>query len=244
MTYYALVYILGFLAVLVVLLRASRKKEINLTESQVYNLVILMVIGVLVGARIFHIVFWGLGYYLKDPVRMLYIWQGGFSFHGGLVGTIIALALYSRKSKARFFEISDIMVLPAILFLAIGRIVCFINQGIVGRITDVPWCFKFKYSEGCRHPVTLYISAIWFSLFGLLVYVKKKLKSFKVGFLSWIFVALVGAERFLTDFFREGEKHFGLLTGQWFGIIMIVIGGYVLFAYYKKDVKRIFMNKK
>src|SRR3989344_5274188 len=229
-TYYALVYVFGALAVLFMLRKA--RKVIGLSEGGIYDLVVLMIVGAIVGARIFHILFWDLEYFASNLVEVFFIWEGGLSFHGGLTGVGLAAWFYSRKKKVSLMKIADIVVLPAVLFLALGRIANFINQEIVGRITDVSWCVNFRFDEGCRHPVQLYAAGGRFLLF-LFLLLLNDLKKLKEGFIFWNFVFFIGIGRFVLDFWREGVQHLGLLSGQWLGLIMFVVSGVVLWKEYK-----------
>jgi phosphatidylglycerol---prolipoprotein diacylglyceryl transferase len=236
-TYYSLVYILGFLTILYILLKASKTNEINIKESQVYDLLIFLILGLLIGARLFHIIFWNFQYYLNDPIKIFFIWQGGFAFHGGLMGAFLALFLYSKKHNLNFPRLLDLLVLPGIFFLALGRIANFINQEIVGTITSLPWCFNFKYNEGCRHPIQLYAALGRFSLFTFLLYIKNTLSDFRPGFLFWTFLTLISTGRFLLDFLRLDTRYLELTAGQWLSIPFIIFGIYILNKYYRKDLR-------
>jgi phosphatidylglycerol:prolipoprotein diacylglycerol transferase len=238
-TYYALVYLIGFLAALFVLLNAIKKKELNMTESQAYDFIICLIVGIIIGARLFHIFFWNFSYFLSDPIKIFKIWEGGFSFHGGLLGAVIASLFYAKKKKINLGKLTDILTLPAVFMLALGRIANFINQEIVGKITDVSWCVLFDTASGCRHPVQLYAAAGRFALFFFLLYVKKSLKKFKPGFLFWLFIFLIGFGRFFLDFLREGTAYLGLQLGQWFSLVMIIISLVVLIKNYREEIKRV-----
>ena len=238
-TYYALVYIFGILIVLAVLLRASRKKEIGLKEEEIYDFLVLCIFGLLVGARAFHILFWDLDYFLANPIKIFYIWEGGLSFHGGFFGVAVVSFLYSRFKKISLLKIADILVIPIVFILALGRIANFINQEIAGTITNVLWCFNFEYSEGCRHPVQLYASFGRFALFFFLLSIKKKSDEFKDGFIFWNFVFFIGLGRFLLDFLREDVRYFGLAAGQWFALAMLVFGAFILTKNYKRDLFKV-----
>jgi phosphatidylglycerol---prolipoprotein diacylglyceryl transferase len=242
LTWYALVYIIGFLAGLFLLLRAARKKEIGLKENEVYDLMFWGILGLMIGARLFHILFWGFHYYFNNPIKMLYFWEGGMSFHGGLVGTLLAFGIYCKLKKVNFWQIADILAFLGVLMPVFSRIANFINQEIVGTITNVPWCFKFKYDTGCRHPVQLYASAGRLVFFFFMLYMKKTLKKYKEGFFFWTFIFGVGVGRFVLDFWREDAVYFGLKAGQWLALIMILIGGFVLIKSYKKEIKGIFIK--
>ncbi len=237
-TWYALVYIIGFLAALIVLLRASRRKETDLTEGEVYDLTLIGIAGLLIGARVFHVLFWGFDYYLEDWKRILYFWRGGFSFHGGLAGALIVSAVYCKIKKKNFWKIVDILALLGILMPVFSRIANFINQEIVGTITNVPWCFKFKYNDGCRHPVQLYAAAGRALFFGFVLQLRNKIGCWREGFIFWIFIFGIGVGRFVLDFWREDEIYYGLKSGQWLSVAMILIAAYYLVAYYEEDLKK------
>lgn len=234
--YYGLVFVFGFIVALFVLLKAVKKGRLGLTKEKVYDLVFFLLIGIVVGARIFHILFWGLDYYFSDPIKMLYLWQGGLSFHGGLVGGIIAVYFFTKKNKIGFWRVADILTLPAIFMLGFGRIANFINQEILGTITELPWCVKFLRTDplNCRHPVQLYAAVGKFSLFGFLA---RFSYNHKDGYVFWNFVFLTGIGRLLLDFLREDIKYLALKPGQWLSIVMILLGGFILYKFYKEDLK-------
>ncbi len=163
------------------------------------------------------------------------IWQGGMSFHGGLIGAVVAGLIFCRKYKVKFYKLADFLMLPLAFFLFIGRIANFINGELVGIKTNVPWCVVFKDYDGCRHPSQLYEAlknlVIFFTLFFL--YTKKKLKD---GIVFWGFVLMYGVLRFIVTFWRESIRLFGLSMGQYLNILMVIVS--VIFLY------RITRNKK
>src|SRR3989338_817949 len=107
-TYYSLVYIAGFLAALLLLLRAAKRKDIEMSGEEVYDFMFFAIIGLMIGARVFHILFWNLGYFVNNPIKIFYIWQGGLSFHGGLLGALVAAGLYAKAKKINFWKIADL----------------------------------------------------------------------------------------------------------------------------------------
>ena len=191
---------------------------------------------ILFGGRLFHVFFWGADYYFEEPFRILEIWKGGLSFHGGLVGVLITSLSYCKIKKINFWKVADILALLGILMPVFSRIANFINQEIVGTVTNVPWCFKFKYYDGCRHPVQLYASAGRLAFFFFVLHFKKKMKKWKEGFIFWIFVFGIGIGRFVLDFWRRDEVYYGLKAGQWLSLIMVIVGGFILLRNYKKDI--------
>jgi phosphatidylglycerol---prolipoprotein diacylglyceryl transferase len=239
-TYYWSIYVIGFFVALFFLLRASTKKEINTSRKQACVLMFWGILGLMVGARLFHVIFWNLDYYKTYPDRILYFWQGGMSFHGGLIGALLAILIYCKIKKINFWKVADLLGLFGIILPAFTRIANFINQEIVGTVTNVPWCFKFKYADGCRHPVQLYASAGRFLFFFAMLGIKKKLKRFKEGFIFWLFIFGIGLGRFILDFIRKDTRYFDLTAGQLLSLPMIFLGVYILMKYYKRDIERIF----
>lgn len=237
-TWYALVYIVGFVVGLILMLRASRKKEIEMSEGEVYDFTLLVILGLMIGARVFHIVFWGWSYYFAEPFRMLEIWKGGFSFHGGLIGALLVTWFYCKKKKINFWKVADILALLGIMMPVFSRIANFINQEIVGTITDLPWCVNFKYHDGCRHPVQLYASLGRAIFFAAVLGLRKKIGKWKEGFIFWIFIFGIGFGRFSLDFLRRDELYYGLKAGQWLSVPMILIGVWALWKWHAEDVKR------
>jgi len=131
-------------------------------------------------------------------------------------------------------RLADIVVIPAIFALFLGRIANFINGELWGTVTDVSWCVEFDGAEGCRHPSQIYGAfkrlMIFFALFALS---KRKHKD---GFIWWMFILLMGVGRFILNFWREDARFLAMSAGQWFSLIMVVVSGYILFRYYKKDI--------
>ena len=241
--YYGLIFALAFIVILIVLLRAVKKGRIELKKEQAYDLIFYLLVGIIIGARLFHVIFWGYDYYSADPIKILYIWQGGVSFHGGLVGALIAAWLFTKKNKVSFFKLADIIVLPAIFMLALGRMANFINQELLGTITDLPWCIQFLRADplNCRHPVQLYAA---FGRFSLFFYLINFTKNYKPGFIFWKFVLLISIGRLGLDFLREDIRYLALSSGQWLSILLIIISTIILWRSYREDLRRLFRLSK
>lgn len=238
--YYGLIYVIGFLTALFILLRVSKKGHLNITTNKVYDFVFYSIIGLLVGARLFHVIFWNFSHFIENPLRILYFWEGGLSFHGGLLGLAITLYILCKKNNLKLAKLADILTIPLLLILAIGRVANFINQELLGTITNLPWCVKFIRAdpENCRHPIQLYGALGRFILFLILLKFPKPKKD---GFIFWNFVALIGIGRLIIDFLREDIRYIGLSSGQWLSIIMLILGLYVLTKYYKEDLRTLFL---
>ncbi len=233
-SYYSLVYIFGFLAVLVTLLHASKKKKISMSKDQIYEIMAFEILGVIIGARLFNILFWSWDYFKANPLKVFAIWEGGLAFHGGFVGAVVVALVYFHYKKISFLELADLTVIPVTFFLALGRIANFLNQEILGKVTDLSWCVSFAVAEGCRHPIQIYAAFGRFALFGFLLFLYKK--NLRKGFVFWSFILLISLGRFTLDFLRVGETYAGLLAGQWLSLILIIHGLFILTTYYKKDL--------
>lgn len=229
--YYGLAYVIGFLFVLYFL--NKKKDEIGLNKNNVENLLIYIIIGTVVGARLFEALVWNPSYYLMNPLKIFAIWEGGMSLHGGIIGVIAACLYFCKKYKVNAAKLADIIVIPALIGLVLGRIANFINGELVGTVSSLPWCVKFPGYDGCRHPVQLYGAAGRALLFGYLLLLPK-VKKWKDGFIFWNFVLLMGIGRFIIDFLREDIRYLGLSIGQYLSLVMVVIAVYVLWKYYKK----------
>lgn len=232
--WYGLVYVIGFILVYYYL--NKRKDEFHLDKKEIENFVFYLIIGVVLGARLFEAFIWEPAYYLSSPIRLLEVWKGGMSLHGGLVGAMIVGWWFCKKHKIKLAKLADVVVIPAVFALALGRIANFINGELVGTVTAVKWCVVFpSYDELCRHPVQIYGAIGRMFLFGHLVLLNK-VKKWKQGFLFWNFVLFMGIGRFFIDYLREDIRYFGLSTGQYLSIFMVLVGGFVLIKYYRREL--------
>jgi len=233
--WYGLVYALGFLAGGYWLQYAEKKGWIHLGKDKNWDLVMYLVVGGILGARLFEI-FWEPSYYLGNLVNVLKIWQGGMSFHGGLAGGLLGLWLFARKEKKSFLKLGDLVSLPFMLALAFGRVANYINQELPGIVWNGSWCIEL---DGCRHPSTLYAAGKRFLVFGWLWFLYQKDK-FKPGFIMWNLIFWDGLGRVIVDFYREDVLYSGLKLGQWFSLVMVVAALYAFWKYYKDDWKKVF----
>ncbi len=242
--YYGLVYVLGFFLVYFYFDWLIRHKKLRMDKEELYDLVLYNMLGLLLGSRLVHIIFWEPSYYIMRPWESLFFWQGGMAFHGGLIGVAVGTWLWWKKTgkKIPLAKLADYLAIPAVLMLALGRVANFINGELPGRVTDVWWCFKFPVADGCRHPQVLYSAAKRLLVFGLLLFVNAK--KHKEGFVFWNMLFFMGVGRFVIDFYREDALFIMLTAGQWLSLIMILLGAYVLFKYYFVDIKNLFGVKK
>ena len=218
---FALAFIIGF----IIIRKYFEYKKINKDLS--YTILIYLIFGTLIGARLFTVIFYSPEYFLLNRIEIFYIWQGGLSFHGGLIGILITGFIFCKKYKIDYLELADIASLPVILFLGIGKIANFINAELYGKLTNLPWCINFKDVEGCRHPVQIYEAIKNFAIFGFLAYLRTKKP--KKGILTLTLIFSYTLLRFFIDIFREYEKiYFGIGVGQYLNIITFLISGYLI----------------
>ncbi len=226
--YYGIIYVLGFILAYFFINYLAKQKNLKLNKDDIWDLLFYLIIGTVIGARIFEIIIYNPSYYFKNPFEMLAIWHGGLSFHGGLIGAVIAGYLFCKKKKIEFYDLADICVIPLAFGLFLGRIGNFINGELIGRVTNLPWCVKFKSYEGCRHPSQLYESFKNLVIFSILWFLKDK--KLKKGIMFWSFILMYSTLRFFIEFFRAPDEQIGfilgLTMGQWLSIAIFVVGVY------------------
>ncbi len=200
-------------------------------RADVEDLLFLGVLGVVAGGRIGYCLFYKLDYYLSHPLEIFYIWQGGMSFHGGLLGVLLAMVWFARSRHRPWLEVVDFIAPCVPAGLAAGRVGNFINGELWGRVADpsLPWAMVFRGAGDLpRHPSQVY----QFLLEGLLLFVLLWLyarKPRRTGQVSGAFLLGYGVFRFIAEFFREPDAHLGLLSlgmsmGQWLSLPMVLAG--------------------
>ncbi len=173
--------------------------------------------GVILGGRLGYVLFYQGAYYLSNPGEVLQVWHGGMSFHGGIVGVITVLVLYSRLKKIPLLRLCDIFGCAAPLGIFLGRLANFVNGELYGRVTDVPWGVVFpRGGELPRHPSQIYQAGMEGLLLFLILLALLHVKSVRdrPGILSFVFLAGYGAFRFIGEFFREPDDQLGYIIGQ------------------------------
>lgn len=242
--YYGLVYALGFILIYILLRKQARDKKISLKLKDVDSYVIYLTLGLVIGARLGYALIYNLRYFFVNPLEIFMLWRGGMSFHGSMIGMVVANYLFAKKKKYHFYELADMIIIPLALALFFGRIANFINGELYGRITSVPWAVKFQGVQGYRHPSQLYEALKNLFIFGFLW--KMKDKKLPRGIMFWTFVSLYGLLRFIIEFYRQpdfqiGNNGFfflGLTMGQLLCIPMFFLGLYFIFRIYSKEMKK------
>ena len=211
--WYSLVYIFAFIIGSYIIKKLNKNSYNYLSEKQIDNFFIWAVIGVILGGRIGYVLFYQTHLFFLDPLYLLKIWNGGMSFHGGLMGIIISTYLFSIKNNVSFFYISDLVSITAPIGLFFGRISNFINTELYGRITDFPFAIIYPLIDNNpRHPSQLYEAffegIILFII--LFIYFNNNIKKNRIGNISSFFLILYSLFRFLIEYLREPDYHLGL----------------------------------
>ncbi len=212
--WYGMMYLFGFLGAW--LLGSWRAKKLpDWNRDDVSDMVLYGAVGAVLGGRIGYILFYKLGWYLENPVAVLRIWEGGMSFHGGLLGVLLAVWLFARRSDRHFFDVTDFGAPLVPIGLFFGRIGNFINQELWGRTTDSGWGMVFPLAgPEPRHASQLYEAF----LEGILLFVVLWIYSSKprrLGSVSGMFLILYSLFRFIVEFAREPDAHLGFIALDW-----------------------------
>ena len=231
--WYGLMYVLAFLQVMWLgRVHLRRRPDLGLSPQFLDDLVFWGVIGVLLGGRLGYALFYKPGDFLADPAAIVRIWQGGMSFHGGLLGVLLAMAWVARRSGVRWLTITDAIAPLVPLGLALGRVGNFINAELWGRPTESAWGMVFPLVDQLpRHPSQLYQAGLeGVALFVLLWWFAARQRP--VGQVSALFLAGYGVARFAVEFAREPDAHLGLLglgltMGQWLCLPMLLVAGWL-----------------
>ena len=227
--WYGLMYVLSFIATYFIIRSEAVRKQLTLTSDDVADLVFYGAMGVVLGGRTGYILFYNLGFYLANPLKLFAVWEGGMSFHGGFLGVMLAFFIYARRKKIPFLALIDMAALCAPVGLGLGRIGNFINGELYGRATDVAWGMIFPGSDGVpRHPSQLYEAFLeGIVLFIIVRFVSKK--TAVNGVTTCAAIAGYGLFRFIVEFFRQPDAQIGLFCGlfsmgQLLSLPMFIIG--------------------
>ena len=237
--WYSLAYIFGIILGWIIAKKLFIKNiEIkNKFDDYLTNLII----GIIIGGRLGYVLIYNLSFYLSNPLDIFKIWQGGMSFHGGLIGVIVASIFFAKKNNQNPFLYMDIVALVAPVGLFFGRIANFINSELYGTITNVPWAVIFINVDNLpRHPSQLYEALLeGLFLFLLLIYCRNKFSN-KPGIISGLFLIIYSIFRFIIEFYRVPDEQLGyifinLTMGQVVSLIFMLSG--VILFYLKYETR-------
>lgn len=230
--WYALAYIAGILLGWRLVRRLVRQPGWEITPEAVDDLLFHVTLGIILGGRLGYVLFYHPGYYLTHPLEILAVWQGGMSFHGGLLGVLVATAVFARQRRLSYLEITDALAVVTPIGLFFGRLANFINGELWGRPSDVPWAMVFPHGGPVpRHPSQLYEAALeGVLLFVLMLWLARRpYRPEARGTLSGAFLIGYALARIVAELFREPDAHLGFLAGgitmgQLLSLPMLAVG--------------------
>lgn len=235
--WYAISYLVGIGLAWLLLRYRTRRDGLNWRSDDLSDIIFYAVLGVLLGGRIGYMLFYGLDGLVNDPLSALKIWQGGMSFHGGLLGVIIALYIYGRRRGRAFFSITDFIAPAVPLALGCGRIGNFINTELPGRVSDLPWAVVYPGDLVARHPSSLYQALLEGPLLFALLWIYSAKPRPRMA-VSGLFLLGYGSLRLVSEVFREPDSHMGFIlfegvtAGQLLSLPMAFIGiGMLAYSY-------------
>ncbi|MBR7176277.1 MAG: prolipoprotein diacylglyceryl transferase [Bacteroidales bacterium] len=243
---WAMVFIVGYY-----IMKKVYKKE-GLDDDKLDKLLMYMLIFTIVGARLGHCLFYEPEYYLSNPIKFLYVWEGGLASHGGAIGILIGLYIYSKKIDKPFLWIMDRIVIPVAIGGAFIRTGNLMNSEIYGEPTTLPWGFKFvrDFPVGIPldeipacHPTQIYEALFCIAVFIYLLYAyfKQDIADKRPGFMFSIFLIVVFGSRILIEFIKnpqvDFEQNMTLDMGQWLSIPFLIAGIWLLIRSFKKQKK-------
>tara|TARA_B100000029_G_C17557384_1_gene952073 strand:+ start:1067 stop:1852 length:786 start_codon:yes stop_codon:yes gene_type:complete len=239
--WYGLAYVLGFLLGIYYIKLFNKKFKNSINNNYIDDFFIWSVLWVIIGGRLGYVLFYQTSSIFVNPINILYIWLGGMSFHGGLIGIILGIYFFTKLKKINFFQLADLVSIAAPIGIFFGRLANFINVELYGRITSSNLAMIYPtIDDNPRHPSQLYEALFEGIILFLIMYVfaTKNFKKNNYGICSSYFLIFYGAFRFILEFLREPDQHIGLYfsyfsLGQFLSIPMILFGFVILF--YKKN---------
>ncbi len=235
--WYSLSYLFGFLFSYFYAKYLIQNRYFQINFKNFEDFLGWAVIGVVVGGRIGYIIFYNFDFYYQNPSEIIKIWEGGMSFHGGLVGLILSVILYSRLKNIDLLDLSNLVSACSPFGIFLGRLANFINGELIGRPTNSNWGVIFNENDILRHPSQLYQATFeGLIIFLIILFILKKKYHYRFNIFA-IFLIFYGSFRFLLEFFREPDSHLGFIImnlsmGQLLSFPMVLFG--FIFLKYKK----------
>ena len=236
--WYGLMYLLAFAFVIILgRYRIRHQPWTGWTRQDLDDALFYGVLGTILGGRLGYVLFYKAAYYLQHPIEIFYVWQGGMSFHGGMLGVLLGMYFFARRRNKRWLSVMDFVAPLVPLGLGAGRMGNFLNAELPGRVTSAPWGMLFPGAGNLpRHPSQLYELALEGIVLFLILWIFSR-RQRPVGAVSGLFLLGYGVFRFGVEFTREPDDFLGLLAldltmGQWLSLPMIIGGiGLLAFAY-------------
>ena len=231
--WYGLMYVIGFLASYFLIRNEARRRKLSMDNEAVADFIFCLALGVVLGGRLGYVLFYDLGSYLSNPLRIFAIWQGGMSFHGGLLGVAVAGLWYARRFQLPYLQLADLVALATPVGLGLGRIGNFINGELFGRPTTAAWGMIFPDGGPLpRHPSQLYEALLeGVVLFFLVRFLARRFQA--PGTAIAAFLGGYGLFRFVVELFRQPDSQLGLYwgffsMGQLLSLPLFLAGGILL----------------
>lgn len=230
--WYSLAYIAGLVGGWYYMRQLVKRPPEAASATDVDDFITWATLGVILGGRMGYVLFYKFGYFLDNPLEIFMVWHGGMSFHGGLIGVVVAGLLFVRSRGLRILPFADIVACAAPIGLFFGRIANFINGELFGRVTDASWGVVFpRGGPFPRHPSQLYEAALEGLVLFILLHVLWRWKAVRArpGLLTGMFLAGYASARMTVELFRQPDTHIGFLTGgttmgQWLSTPMLATG--------------------
>jgi phosphatidylglycerol---prolipoprotein diacylglyceryl transferase len=234
--WYSLAYIAGLLLGWRLLRQLVQRDPKVASLEDADDFLVWAMLGVILGGRLGYVLFYNFGIYLNNPLSILAVWQGGMSFHGGLLGVIVATILFCRRRGIDLWLFADRVAVVSPIGLFFGRLANFINGELFGRVTDVSWGVVFpRGGPDPRHPSQIYEAFGEGVLLFVVLMLLARHERFRnrPGFLTGMFLAGYGAARTVVEFFRQPDAHIGFLsfgttTGQWLSVPLVLVGVWLI----------------
>lgn len=237
--WYGIAYVLGFICAALVIYRVAKRWKIRVDADSLITIMFCVIIGVIIGGRLGYVLFYGNGAYLENPLEIFATSHGGMSFHGGLIGALLAGIVAAKLTKIPYLTLADLGCIGAPIGLFFGRCANFINGELWGAPTDAAWGVVFGGSAGMmpRHPSQLYEAFLeGILLFALLYLLSRRVPPRPRGTFLGIFLIMYGCFRFVIEFVREPDVQLGYLWGGWLTMgqllsVPLILVGIGVFVY-------------
>ncbi len=232
--WYSLAYIFGILFAVIFCKILIKKFNLSYKQDIFDDFLPYSIFGIILGGRLGYVIFYDFIFFINNPIDIIKIWNGGMSFHGGLIGIILASGLFCKKKNLNYLHFTDLLAVLTPFGLFLGRISNFINSELIGKPTDVPWSVIFiKIDNLTRHPSQIYEAFLEGLVLFCLTYLIFKHKFNVKGFTSGCFLTLYGIFRIFSEQFRQPDLHLGLVffnlsLGSILSFVMIFFGIYLI----------------
>jgi len=246
--WYSVAYIVGIIlgwiyAIKIIKKMASKHNFTPFRPADFDDLIIYLILGIILGGRLGYVIFYNFEYYSKNFFEILKLWEGGMSFHGGLLGVIIATIIFSKIKRINFFYFTDIICCVAPIGLFLGRLANFINGELFGKISILPWAIIFPHGGNIsRHPSQIYEAILEGIVLFILInfFALKKQLLLKAGYVSGLFLIFYSIARIIGENFREPDKHLGYFFNYFsMGVILsfatFLAGCFIIFFIRKNE---------